>query len=263
MNVQSGYEVWRVAGNRYETKRQIPSYQELMASCNLSDDFAIYACPRRASLTNRTYQPISPFSNAYGSPPPSTPSSFGHSRKSSALSSPNKNIFPLTDPDNKDSVQTLLDSEQAVLNTPMLSEPELETAAYDRKNIKIPVTNGKHLSKNHKRKAEGVLMRHEKVLFVLEPRPATEYTAGEIVFPQNAQQKQLCLRKRYQCGQCGSKKTPEWRSGPAGSRTLCNACGLFFAKLTKKMGHEKASSYFLEMKNVGNVLDRRIGTLRS
>ncbi|KAJ1961124.1 hypothetical protein H4R35_007484, partial [Dimargaris xerosporica] len=28
-------------------------------------------------------------------------------------------------------------------------------------------------------------------------------------------------------------ETPEWRKGPNGPRTLCNACGLIYAKMTK------------------------------
>lgn len=30
---------------------------------------------------------------------------------------------------------------------------------------------------------------------------------------------------RRACVSCGAVKTPQWRSGPAGSKTLCNACG--------------------------------------
>lgn len=36
------------------------------------------------------------------------------------------------------------------------------------------------------------------------------------------------------CHSCNISETPEWRRGPDGARTLCNACGLHFAKLTKK-----------------------------
>ncbi|CAO1630402.1 unnamed protein product [Sympodiomycopsis kandeliae] len=36
------------------------------------------------------------------------------------------------------------------------------------------------------------------------------------------------------CKGCGTNETPEWRRGPDGARTLCNACGLHFAKLAKK-----------------------------
>lgn len=37
---------------------------------------------------------------------------------------------------------------------------------------------------------------------------------------------------RY-CHICGIKSTPEWRSGPQGRATLCNACGLRYAKKFK------------------------------
>lgn len=43
------------------------------------------------------------------------------------------------------------------------------------------------------------------------------------------------VRKRSEepvkgCLACSATETPEWRKGPTGPRTLCNACGLFFAK---------------------------------
>ncbi|KAF1967878.1 hypothetical protein BU23DRAFT_282727 [Bimuria novae-zelandiae CBS 107.79] len=42
------------------------------------------------------------------------------------------------------------------------------------------------------------------------------------------------------CHSCNRAETPEWRRGPDGARTLCNACGLHYAKLTRKMGGNKA-----------------------
>jgi len=36
------------------------------------------------------------------------------------------------------------------------------------------------------------------------------------------------------CLECGVGETPEWRRGPQGPRTLCNACGLRFAKRKKR-----------------------------
>lgn len=45
------------------------------------------------------------------------------------------------------------------------------------------------------------------------------------------------------CHSCNRAETPEWRRGPDGARTLCNACGLHYAKLTRKQqGANKASS---------------------
>jgi len=35
------------------------------------------------------------------------------------------------------------------------------------------------------------------------------------------------------CTLCGTTHSVEWRRGPAGSKTLCNACGLYYAKTLK------------------------------
>ncbi|RKK60082.1 hypothetical protein BFJ69_g17245 [Fusarium oxysporum] len=43
------------------------------------------------------------------------------------------------------------------------------------------------------------------------------------------------------CHRCSRIDTPEWRRGPDGARTLCNACGLHYAKLKRKR-QLKASS---------------------
>ncbi|KAI1002193.1 hypothetical protein K3495_g6009 [Podosphaera aphanis] len=44
------------------------------------------------------------------------------------------------------------------------------------------------------------------------------------------------------CHSCNRAETPEWRRGPDGARTLCNACGLHYAKLTRKSTVNKAQS---------------------
>jgi hypothetical protein len=46
----------------------------------------------------------------------------------------------------------------------------------------------------------------------------------------------LALRApRRGCTRCGTQKTPQWRAGPAGPRSLCNACGVRQAKRTKAL----------------------------
>ncbi|KAF3041720.1 blue light receptor [Didymella heteroderae] len=50
--------------------------------------------------------------------------------------------------------------------------------------------------------------------------------------------KKLKLADEYVCTDCGTLDSPEWRKGPNGPKTLCNACGLRWAKKEKK----KASS---------------------
>ncbi|KAJ1925117.1 hypothetical protein IWQ60_004758 [Tieghemiomyces parasiticus] len=37
------------------------------------------------------------------------------------------------------------------------------------------------------------------------------------------------------CTDCGTVESPEWRKGPQGPKTLCNACGLRWAKKNKKV----------------------------
>ncbi|KAL8733902.1 MAG: hypothetical protein Q9166_001890 [cf. Caloplaca sp. 2 TL-2023] len=44
------------------------------------------------------------------------------------------------------------------------------------------------------------------------------------------------------CHSCNRAETPEWRRGPDGARTLCNACGLHYAKLTRKMGSKPSTT---------------------
>jgi len=36
------------------------------------------------------------------------------------------------------------------------------------------------------------------------------------------------------CQKCGTSDTPEWRKGPEGPNSLCNACGLQYAKRVKR-----------------------------
>lgn len=61
-----------------------------------------------------------------------------------------------------------------------------------------------------------------------------------------------------ECMHCSSKGTPEWRRGPDGERTLCNACGLFYSKLVKKYGEDDARSIMENRKKMGKCMDRRL-----
>jgi hypothetical protein len=42
------------------------------------------------------------------------------------------------------------------------------------------------------------------------------------------------------CSSCGERHTPQWRGGPFGNNTLCNVCGLLYAKRQTK--REKSHS---------------------
>lgn len=69
---------------------------------------------------------------------------------------------------------------------------------------------------------------------------------------------ELSVRQEIRCNHCGSKNTPEWRKGLDGNRTLCNACGLFYSKLSKKYNAAEAAKIMKERKETGSVNNRRI-----
>lgn len=59
------------------------------------------------------------------------------------------------------------------------------------------------------------------------------------------------------CVHCKEGITPEWRKGPYGNRTLCNACGLFYRKLIKKFNIRDAN-ILMRYKRQVNPEDRRV-----
>ena len=80
-------------------------------------------------------------------------------------------------------------------------------------------------------------------------RPNVGYT---IVQPE------IVNKSTNRCHRCGTTETPEWRRGPKGVRTLCNACGLFHAKLVKRKGAALAAEEVLNNKVTKGKNGRRI-----
>lgn len=54
--------------------------------------------------------------------------------------------------------------------------------------------------------------------------------------------KKIKVAEEYVCTDCGTLDSPEWRKGPSGPKTLCNACGLRWAKKEKKKNAGGASA---------------------
>ncbi|KAG9102274.1 hypothetical protein FS749_009614 [Ceratobasidium sp. UAMH 11750] len=59
-------------------------------------------------------------------------------------------------------------------------------------------------------------------------------TAGQAAQGKIKYKKRSRASPPGQCHSCKILDTPEWRRGPDGQRTLCNACGLHYAKLVRK-----------------------------
>lgn len=103
----------------------------------------------------------------------------------------------------------------------------------------------------------------ENISLVVKPPKSIVQVPQEgptISSSQGAFQEDLSLKTDQTCKQCGSDDTPEWRRGPYGTRSLCNACGLFFGKLTKRFGVEEATRIMIQRRDGGNGDDRRIPT---
>ncbi|KAK9459376.1 uncharacterized protein V1516DRAFT_627779, partial [Lipomyces oligophaga] len=49
-----------------------------------------------------------------------------------------------------------------------------------------------------------------------------------------SQKLKVLEEREYKCSECGTIDSPEWRKGPVGPKTLCNACGLRWSKSLKK-----------------------------
>eukprot|EP01094_Clydonella_sp_ATCC50884_P023991 TRINITY_DN58_c0_g1_i1.p1 TRINITY_DN58_c0_g1~~TRINITY_DN58_c0_g1_i1.p1 ORF type:complete len:140 (-),score=31.83 TRINITY_DN58_c0_g1_i1:368-787(-) len=54
--------------------------------------------------------------------------------------------------------------------------------------------------------------------------------------PERPQRKRRTkhLPDELYCRSCGTTETPEWRRGPDGMKSLCNACGLHFSKIIRR-----------------------------
>ncbi|KAI0306003.1 hypothetical protein B0F90DRAFT_952723 [Multifurca ochricompacta] len=81
-----------------------------------------------------------------------------------------------------------------------------------------------------------------------EPPGTVPSAEAPIVTPGNTEEGDAAAKRQTEapvpegqtCLGCNATSTPEWRRGPLGPRTLCNACGLVYAKLIKKRKRDAA-----------------------
>eukprot|EP01089_Gocevia_fonbrunei_P019192 TRINITY_DN6714_c0_g1_i1.p1 TRINITY_DN6714_c0_g1~~TRINITY_DN6714_c0_g1_i1.p1 ORF type:complete len:157 (+),score=5.60 TRINITY_DN6714_c0_g1_i1:112-582(+) len=84
----------------------------------------------------------------------------------------------------------------------------------------------------------------------------TRSTHKKIVFVYNSPDGSAGVKKRakrkpkrrpgLRCKHCDTKESPEWRKGPLGRNTLCNACGLYYARILRESeNREKGSLSFI------------------
>jgi len=66
-------------------------------------------------------------------------------------------------------------------------------------------------------------------------------TSNGLIYARNYEREASKRRRSqdFECDFCGSRNTPEWRRGPGGKNTLCNACGLKYAKQRRSENETK------------------------
>ncbi|KAF9904825.1 hypothetical protein BX616_001165 [Lobosporangium transversale] len=64
---------------------------------------------------------------------------------------------------------------------------------------------------------------------------------------------------QLRCTSCNSVKTPEWRKGPLGPRTLCNACGLIWGKMSRSKAALAKNKLEAASKADSSITDAAIG----
>ncbi|KAJ8692585.1 hypothetical protein PTI98_009883 [Pleurotus ostreatus] len=76
----------------------------------------------------------------------------------------------------------------------------------------------------------------EKDMEIIRTKRATSTAGGNATAgqPKSKYRKRSRATPPGKCHSCNIRETPEWRRGPDGARTLCNACGLHYAKLMRK-----------------------------
>lgn len=181
----------------------------------------------------------------------------------------NDNIATLTD--FKAMILQYIKEEESAANKALtkMSPPKLQPLYSTQLSpIRKPPTGTKISSKRRKssmgnidtgHKTESTVLDIGGSIVPLEIKKPTLYS-GSSTSPLDlgALNPDLSVRQEIRCNHCGSKNTPEWRKGLDGNRTLCNACGLFYSKLTKKYNAEEAARIMKERKDTGSVNNRRI-----
>ncbi|KAI8069743.1 uncharacterized protein B0P05DRAFT_550659 [Gilbertella persicaria] len=68
-----------------------------------------------------------------------------------------------------------------------------------------------------------------------------------ISFEENSNKQQQYQRNH--CQSCGTDSSPEWRRGPTGHKTLCNACGLRYSRSVARQGKKQKQHSLIQSQN--------------
>lgn len=111
----------------------------------------------------------------------------------------------------------------------------------------------------YKKKREEQVERREEKNTITETANSEAIRLGGSVFNSERKKSRRARAKAsphsvtLSCRACGETKTCEWRRGPDGYKSLCNACGIHYAKIVKKEELISAS-YIPKSIGINNLL---------
>jgi len=123
--------------------------------------------------------------------------------------------------------------------SPKVFNSMLETA-FEGLRMLDPATAQRYVSSFEGAKAPSDVPEDEKPPIGSErgPRPEEGPSAddddGGGDSKKKSQKREEKFAEPQECLTCHAKSSPEWRRGPFGPRTLCNACGLVYIKIMKR-----------------------------
>lgn len=84
---------------------------------------------------------------------------------------------------------------------------------------------------------DGAQQQHQRSAMPAQPPAAASPSASMTeVPPPRKRGRKPHNRVQQECKSCGTTSTPEWRKGPDGRNSLCNACGLRWSKAVRPDG---------------------------
>ncbi|KAI9304456.1 hypothetical protein BJ944DRAFT_231271 [Cunninghamella echinulata] len=91
-------------------------------------------------------------------------------------------------------------------------------------------------SNNNNNNNNSIMNHHHHPTLSLHPinQSIIASTLSTVSASSKAYKKRKKMLQNYICTDCGAQRSTEWRRGPFGPKTLCNACGLRWAKKNKK-----------------------------
>ncbi|PWY80677.1 hypothetical protein BO70DRAFT_362624 [Aspergillus heteromorphus CBS 117.55] len=136
--------------------------------------------------------------------------------------------------DENESSDTVTNTDEADADSQSIQDQDLEQGppAEDMSHIDgIEVMTGLYYGEGERSQGLNTGVRHGRLVhYNSESSPPTD--------AQSTSSADVDRRKRmkgeYMCTDCGTSDSPEWRKGPEGPKSLCNACGLRWAKKEKR-----------------------------